>query len=54
MSRQVRLTDFVVAAIESEMQPRETYSEALERLLKELGRFRKHVRIVHTTDEAEE
>ena len=48
MSRQVRLTDFVVAAIESEMQPRETYSEVLERLLRELADFRRTVRIVKT------
>lgn len=54
MSKQVRLSELAIAELESEMIPRESYTETLERLLKELGRFRKHVRIVHTTDEAEE
>lgn len=46
MSKPVKLTELVVAAIESEMRPRETYSQTIERLLKELGRYRARVRIL--------
>jgi len=50
MGKQVRLTDLAIALIEAEMFPRESYSDTLERLLKELGRFRQRVRILDSLD----
>lgn len=52
MGKQVRLTDLVVALLEREMHPRESYSDTLERLLVELHRFRGRVRILDYTIEA--
>lgn len=53
MSKPVKLTELAVAAIESEMRPRETYSQTIERLLKELGRYRTRVRILDEKEPAE-